>query len=94
MRKPRLGRASPPGGNWRVCRSFLRHLGKENVAKYAKVQQGLPPKRLCHALYWTTVHDRTSRFSRDRGNPLASRAAVENVIMRFSGKCDDLTLKL
>ena len=47
MRKPRSGRARPPGGNWRVCRSFLRHLGKENVAKNAKVQpvqQGLPPK--------------------------------------------------
>ena len=50
MRKPRSGRARPPGGNWRVCRSFLRHLGKENVAKNAKVQQGLPPKAVSYTL--------------------------------------------
>ena len=76
MRKPRSGRARPPGGNWRVCRSFLRHLGKENVAKNAKVQQGWPPLRLCHALYWrTTVHDRISLLGTvailwRRGQPL------------------------
>ena len=50
MRKEASGRARPPGGNWRVCRSFLRHLGKENVAKYAKVQQGLPPKAVSYTL--------------------------------------------
>jgi hypothetical protein len=48
MRKEASGGARPPDGNWRVCRSFLRHLGKENVAKYAKVQQELPPKAVSY----------------------------------------------
>jgi len=75
MRKPRSGRARPPGGNWRVCRSFLRHLSKENVAKNAKVQQELPPKAVSHALHWTAVHDRISLLGTvailwRRGQPL------------------------
>ena len=94
MRKPRSGRARPPGGNWRVCRSFLRHLGKENVAKNAKCSKDCP-LRLCHALYWTTVHDRISLLGTvailwRRGQPLK----MLYDLMRFLGKCDDLTLNL
>ena len=60
MRKPRSGRARPPGGNWRVCRSFLRHLSKENVAKNAKVQQELPPKAVSCTPLDRSSNDRIS----------------------------------
>ena len=41
--------------------SFLRHLGKENVAKNAKVQQGLPPKAVSYTLLDQFMTE--SRFS-------------------------------
>ena len=97
MRKPR-SRGAPAhlGGNWRVCRSFLRHLGKENVAKNAKGQQMLRTKAVSYTLLDQFMTE--SRFSGDRCNPSAILSfagfRVENVIMRSSGKCDDLTLNL
>ena len=100
MRKPRSGRARPPGGNWRVCRSFLRHLGKENVAKNAKGQQMLRTKAVSYTLLDQFMTE--SRFSGERPLQICNPSAilsfagfrVENVIMRFSVKCDDLTLNL
>jgi len=92
-----VGGARPP--TWRqlaVSYSFLRHLGKENVAKNAKGQQMLRTKAVSYTLLDQFMTE--SRFSGDHCNPSAILSfagfRVENVIMRSSGKCDDLTLNL
>ena len=79
MRKPRpsgVGGARPP--TWRqlaVSYSFLRHLGKDNVAKNAKGQQMLRTKAVSYTLLDQFMTE--SRFSGDRCNQsLASRASV------------------
>ena len=79
--------------------SFLRHLGKDNVAKNAKGQQMLRTKAVSYTLLDQFMTE--SRFSGDRCNPSAITAIlsfagfrVEKVMMRFSVKCDDLTLNL
>ena len=79
--------------------SFLRHLGKENVAKNAKGQQMLRTKAVSYTLLDQFMTE--SRFQLLLGTVAILQQSfsfagfrVENVIMRFSGKCDDLTLNL
>ena len=70
-----VGGARPP--TWRqlaVSYSFLRHLGKDNVAKNAKGQQMLRTKAVSYTLLDQFMTE--SRFSGDRCNlqqSLASR---------------------
>ena len=67
-----VGGARPP--TWY---SFLRHLGKENVAKNAKGQQMLRTKAVSYTLLDQFMAE--SRFSgpwQSFSNPLASRASV------------------
>ena len=93
-----VGGARPP--TWRqlaVSYSFLRHLGKENVAKNAKGQQMLRTKAVSYTLLDQFMTE--SRFSGPWQSFIQQSFSfagfrVENVIMRFSGKCDDLTLNL
>ena len=74
-----VGGARPPR-RWRqlaVSYSFLRHLGKENVAKNAKGQQMLRTKAVSYTLLDQFMAE--SRFSgpwQSFSNPLASRASV------------------
>ena len=71
-----VGGARPP--TWRqlaVSYSFLRHLGKENVAKNAKGQQMLRTKAVSYTLldqFMTEISlPARASASRDRGNPSA-----------------------